>query len=388
MQIRLLTAAVAALLVAQGCNQNPPAHGQTPTAPQSRAPDRSAASAEKEPAASPVRISTAFEQAARRVLPSVVTLRRVALPSVPPPTQDPRKPPPPDELMRRLLGAFEEPQETVSSGLVIDASGLILTSEHAVRGRAELTVVLRDGSEFKPTEIKADPRSDLALVRIKDAGPLSAAVLGDSDQMEIGDWVLAIGSPFGLEASVTAGILSAKSRSLDTARQQDFMQTDAAINPGNSGGPLVNLRGEVIGISAAIESTSGMYEGVGFAIPINRAKWISQQLAKQGTVRRAYLGVGVQELTPALSRKLEAPAGRGLVVAEVRPNSPAALAGVRLGDVITQFAGHPVPSWAVFTTAIERMAIDSQQRIGLVREGKPLELPVTIREEPREEARD
>jgi serine protease Do len=188
--------------------------------------------------------------------------------------------------------------------------------------------------------------------------------------------------------SVTAGILSAKSRSLPTARQQEFMQTDAAINPGSSGGPLVNLRGEVIGINAAIETTSGVYAGVGFAIPVNRAKWISQQLAQQGTVRRAYLGVGVQELTPALSRKLETPAGRGLVVAEVRPNSPAALAGVRLGDVITRFAGHPVASWAVFNTAIERVAIDSRQQLGLVREGKPLELPVTMCAEPREGARD
>lgn len=330
-------------------------------------------------------MSAAFEEAAKRVLPSVVTIRRVVKFEPPKPGRSGKDLPDAEELLRQFFEGRPraEPHESLASGLIIDESGLILTNEHVVHGRADITIELRDGREFQPADVKTDPRSDLAVVRIDGAGPLSAAVLGNSDHVEIGDWVLAVGSPFGLSATVTAGIISAKGRGLGSTLRQDYLQTDAAINPGNSGGPLVNIRGEVVGINAAIETTNGGYQGVAFAIPVNLVKWVGRQLVERGAVRRGYLGVSVQELTPALVKKLDAPIRRGLLVAEVRPNSPASTAGVRPGDVITQFGGWPVPTGGKLSAAVERVPIDSRQDLRLIREGRPMNLQVTVREEPK-----
>jgi serine protease Do len=329
-------------------------------------------------------MSVAFEDAARRVLPAVVTIHRVSKPDKPKPRSG-KTDPDPEELLRRFFGqpSGKQGHQSLASGLIVHPSGLILTNEHVVHGEATVTVELRDGREFQPADIKTDPRSDLALLRIDGAGPLPAAVLGDSDRMDIGDWVLAVGSPFGLDATVTAGIISAKGRGLGSTLRQEFLQTDAAINPGNSGGPLVNIRGEVVGINAAIETTSGGYQGVGFAIPINLVKWVGSQLVERGAVRRGYLGVSVQELSPDLSAKLRIQSRRGVVVAEVRPNSPAATAGVRPGDVITQFAGRPMANGSRLSSAVERVPLDSQQDLRVVREGQPLDLRITVREEPK-----
>ncbi len=197
----------------------------------------------------------------------------------------------------------------VGSGVIIDPSGIILTNNHVVDG-GKVRVRLQDGREFDATEVKSDPKSDLAIVRIKGAGTLTAAKLGNSDDIQVGDWVLALGDPFGLEGTVTAGIISAKGRPLGQTRAS-FIQTDAAINPGNSGGPLVNLDGEVVGINTAISSHTGGYEGVGFAVASNLAKWVSQQLIAHGTVRRAYLGVVIQSVEQELAKKFGVSASHG-----------------------------------------------------------------------------
>ncbi len=196
------------------------------------------------------------------------------------------------------------PRDGMGTGVIIDKSGIILTNNHVVEGADTVTVHMSDGREFKATDIKTDPQSDLAVLRIKADGDLPAAHLGNSDDLEIGDWVIAIGNPFEQEKTVTAGIISGKGRTLGASHRTEFLQTDAAINPGNSGGPLVNLTGEVVGINTAIASNSGGYQGLGFAIPINQAKWVTEQLIKDGSVHRGYLGVEIGEVSSELASQL------------------------------------------------------------------------------------
>ena len=198
------------------------------------------------------------------------------------------------------------------SGVIVDPSGVILTNNHVVAGGGKIMVRLQDGREFKAIDIKTDPKTDLAVLRIEGAGTLPAARLADSSKVEIGDWVLALGQPFGLEGTVTAGIVSAKERGIGITDREDFIQTDAAINPGNSGGPLVNLDGEVIGINTAISSNNGGYQGVGFAIPANLAKWVGGQLETAGKVQRAYLGVGIQMVTQPLADQFKVKVHKGV----------------------------------------------------------------------------
>ena len=194
-----------------------------------------------------------------------------------------------------------------------------------------------DGRPFVATDVWTDPKTDLAVVKIDGASDLTAAMLGDSDQAEIGDWVIALGQPFGLESTVTAGIISAKHRGIGITARENFLQTDAAINPGNSGGPLVNLRGEVVGINTAIHSRSGGNNGIGFAVPSNLARWVSDQLVNTGTVKRAYLGVGIQPVSGDLADALAVQPRGGVAVTDVFPDTPAAEAGLKSGDVIVRF---------------------------------------------------
>ena len=201
-------------------------------------------------------------------------------------------------------GGMPAPRGGIGSGVIIDESGIMLTNNHVVAGDGEITVRTHDGREFVASNVWTDPKTDLAVVKIEDASDLVAATLGDSEQVEIGDWVMALGQPFGLESTVTAGIISAKHRGIGITARENFLQTDAAINPGNSGGPLVNLRGEVVGINTAIHSRSGGNDGIGFAIPSNLARWVSDQLVSTGTVKRAYLGVGIQPVTQDLAKQL------------------------------------------------------------------------------------
>lgn len=273
-------------------------------------------------------------------------------------------------------------REGLGSGVVIDPSGIVLTNNHVVDGMDSVVVGLADGREFTATDIKTDPQSDLAVLRITNAGNLPAATLGDSDALQIGDWVLAVGSPFGLDETVSAGIVSAKGRALQAAERAQFLQTDAAINPGNSGGPLVNLRGEVVGINTAIASRSGAYQGVGFAIPSNLVKWVANQLVREGRVQRAYLGVGVGVLTPELAEQFGGRVGQGVVVQRVYPDSPADKAGVQFGDVITTFQGTAIHSPSELQQAVEKVAVGSQVPLVLLRDGQTINVTVALEELP------
>ncbi len=276
----------------------------------------------------------------------------------------------------------------LGSGVIIDSDGTILTNNHVVAGAGKVSVQLQDGREFEAVDIHRDTRTDLAVLRIEGASGLTAAKLGDSDSAEVGDWVLALGEPFGLEGTVTAGIISAKGRGLGIAEREDFIQTDAAINPGNSGGPLVNLDGEVVGVNTAISSRSGGNQGVGFAVPINLAKWVADQLIETGSVRRAYLGVVIQPVTHELAQHLGVSARQGVLVTEVMPDTPGAAAGLKDGDVIVEFAGRKMTKPIELQGVVERAEIGSKQPLVVLRDGKRHELSVPIGEQPTDFGRN
>lgn len=270
----------------------------------------------------------------------------------------------------------------MGSGFVIDEAGVILTNSHVVRGADEVKVRTHDGHDYLVSEIKMDENSDIAVLRIKDAKGLKALRFGDSDSAEIGDWVLAVGNPYDVGMTVTAGIISAKSRGLGIARREDFLQTDAAINPGNSGGPLLNLNGEVIGINTAISSRSGGSEGIGFAIPVNMVKWISQQLTAHGKVRRAYLGIQIQPLTSALARTLKLQGVEGALITRISKESPAADAKLLEDDVILELDGKKVSNTQTLQLVVERLEVGKTYKALIVRDGQKMEIPVTVREMP------
>ncbi len=274
------------------------------------------------------------------------------------------------------------PREGMGSGVIIDKSGIVLTNNHVVDGADNVSVRLADGREFKATDIHTDPQSDLAVLHIKADEPLPAAHLGNSDNLEIGDWVIAIGNPFGQEKTVTAGIISGKGRELGSERTK-FLQTDAAINPGNSGGPLVNLDGEVVGINTAIASSSGGYQGLGFAIPINQAKWVTDQLIKNGSVKRAYLGVAIGELTEDLAPKFGAKRDEGVLISQVYPDTPAAEAKLQEGDIITKFAGKAVHNPREVQELVERSPLNTSQPVEILRDGKTMTVDVTVKALPK-----
>ena len=349
----------------------------------------------KSPAAESARsLSQSFREVARAVQPAVVMIRSEA--AMPVRLEGPRGDEDPLEQfglpfgnMPELRKFFKEQprgprhgQTGVGLGVIIDDSGVILTNSHVVRDGREITVRLHDGREFKAAKVHADPKADLAVLRIEGAGHLIAARLGNSDQAEVGDWVLALGNPFGLEGTVTAGIVSAKGRGIGLNERENYIQTDAAINPGNSGGPLVNLDGEVIGINTAISSSSGGNEGIGFAIPINQAKWIARQLTDGDTVHRARLGVMIQPLTHELAQHFNLKTREGVLVAGVSPDSPAEKAGFKPGDVIVEFAGKTVHSPQDLQGLVEQSPIGKEQTVAVFRDGKRVELKVVPNEMP------
>jgi serine protease Do len=270
----------------------------------------------------------------------------------------------------------------MGSGVIIDPAGIILTNNHVVEGGGKIVVRLNDGREFEASDVKTDPKSDLAIVRIKNAGDLTAATLGNSDELEVGDWVLALGDPFGLEGTVTAGIISAKGRAMGITARESFLQTDAAINPGNSGGPLVDLDGQVVGINTAISTESGGNEGVGFAVPVNLARWVAEQLIHSGSVRRAYLGVLIQPVTQPLAEQFGLKNRHGAIVAEVLPDGPAAKASVHTGDVILEFAGREVQSPGELQSMVEQAPIGHSEALVVLRDGKRVTLDFTTSEMP------
>lgn len=318
-------------------------------------------------------LSQAFNTAARNVLPAVVKVRTVTSNRV---------------MVRGLFPVQAPDQDGLGSGVIIqvNAETVILTNNHVVKDTDTVIVELQDGTELYATEYVTDPLTDLAIVKVKTNEPLPFARLGDSDELAIGDWVLAVGHPLELETSVSAGIISAKGRALVKVPRAQFLQTDAAINPGNSGGPLVNLRGEVIGINTAIASQTGGYQGIGFAVPANLARDVVTQLMEKGSVTRGYLGVSIQDLTKDMSAQLlNRQAKSGVVVNQVRAGTPAEKAGVKPGDVITSFASFPVDSPAALQRAVERVRPGSQQRLDLVRFGQPLSVSVSTLQFEREQ---
>lgn len=268
----------------------------------------------------------------------------------------------------------------VGSGVIVDPAGLILTNNHVVEGDGEITVRLQDGREFVADQVYTDPKTDVALIKVMSSERLPAAVVGNSDMSQVGDWVLALGQPFGLESTVTAGIISAKGRAMGITDREDFIQTDAAINPGNSGGPLVNLEGHVIGINTAISSRGGGNDGVGFAVPVNLAKWVADELIDDGVVQRAYLGVGIQSISQTLANQFNVAPRSGLLITQVVPGSPAEAAGVRHGDVMIEFAGRCTNSPSKLQTVVERSEIGNEYDIKLLRDGKEITLTYVARE--------
>ena len=272
----------------------------------------------------------------------------------------------------------------MGSGFVIDSQGIILTNSHVVENAESIIVRFHDGKEFTAIDWKQDPRSDIAIIRIDAPKGLKALPLGDSDLSQIGDWVMAVGSPFGLEMSVTAGIISAKGRDTNFEKREDFIQTDAAINPGNSGGPLLNLNGEVIGVNAAISTRSGGYDGVSFTIPINMAYWVAEQLVEKGEVKRAYLGVTIQEIDDTLSKKLDVEISAGVVVSQVLEDSPAALAKIQTGDILVELNGKEIRSPTVLQGIVEQLDISKVYSLSLIRDGKRMTMDISFKEFPKD----
>jgi Do/DeqQ family serine protease len=289
-----------------------------------------------------------------------------------------------DPFFRRFfdipdVGPRERQFQSAGSGVIVDArAGLIITNAHVVENASEITVTLKDGRDLKATVVGADEPSDVAVLKVQGAGLVPIA-LGNSERVEVGDFVVAIGNPFGLQHTVTSGIVSGLGRSgINPDGYENFIQTDASINPGNSGGALVNLRGELIGINSAILSRSGGNIGIGFAIPANMARDIMDQLVKFGTVRRGLLGVSMYTLTPDLAQSLGLKDVQGALVSQVTRASAAELAGIRPGDVITAINGKPVRSNGELRNAIGLLRVGETVELAVVRDGKPRTLSATI----------
>ena len=288
----------------------------------------------------------------------------------------------PFEQFRRFFGQMphEYKQHGLGSGVIVSPDGYILTNNHVVGGAESIHVTLMDKREFTAKVIGKDPKTDLALIKIDTKEALPAAALGDSDQTEVGDWVVAIGNPFGFSLTVTAGIVSAKGRVLGSGPYDDYLQTDASINPGNSGGPLFNTAGEVVGINSAIYSSTGSNNGIGFAIPIDLAKYVMQQLKEHGRVIRGWLGVEVQEVTPDLADSLGMKQAHGALVAGVDSKGPAAEGGIQRGDVILRFDGHEVHDEHELPALVAQTPINAKVPVELFRGGKHMTLQVTVGE--------
>jgi serine protease Do len=334
----------------------------------------------------------AFTSVAKKVSPSVVFIQTEKVSTRGGFSRGPQSPFN-DEFFQRFFGdsfgGFQQPHEQRSvgqgSGFVFSLDkgfftdkAYILTNNHVVEDADKIRVTFNDGREFDATVKGSDPKSDIAVLEIGVAD-MPALVLGDSSKLEVGEWVVAMGNPFGLSHTLTAGVVSAKGRtSLGISDYEDFIQTDAAINPGNSGGPLVNLDGEVVGINTAIFSRSGGYMGVGFAIPINMARGIAEQLLDNGEVKRGFLGITIQNLTPQLAESFDVDDLNGIIVAQVNQGSPADRAGLEQGDLIVGYQGSPVKDTGSFRNRVSMTPPGSEASIEVIRKGKKISLDATI----------
>jgi serine protease Do len=315
-------------------------------------------------------LSASFRKAAKAVLPAVVTVREA---DVVAPLR-----PMPDPAPFFGTGGPQRPQG--GSGFVVDAArGLVLTNDHVVPRGPRVVVTLPDGRSRPVRQVRRDPKSDLALVTIDPEG-LTQVDWGDSEALDIGDWVLVVGQPFGLSGTVTAGIVSGKGRGLGVTLYEDFLQTDAAINPGNSGGPMVDLKGQVVGISTAIKTVNGGNDGIGFAIPAARARRVAAELAEVGRVRRGYIGIRIGSINPEDAARVKNPGA--VLVTAVADGTPASASGLHPGDMITTIDNKPVIGPGMLQAAIEVAPIGEPLTLGIVRNGQPLEVGVKPAEQP------
>ena len=293
-----------------------------------------------------------------------------------------------DDMFRHFFGhrfpqmrpSEKYKQTGLGSGFIISKEGYILTNHHVVGEADKIVVTLKDGREFEAKVIGSDPKSDVALIQIKGAKDLPVLPLGDSESLEIGEWVMAVGNPFGLSHTLTVGVVSAKGRtSVGITDYEDFIQTDAAINPGNSGGPLINMRGEAVGINSAIFSKSGGYMGIGFAIPINMVKMIKEQLIAHGKVERGYLGVGIQDLSRELLESFGLDTDtKGVLISQVYEDSPAEKYDLKRGDVLIQMDGKPVKDVGHFRNMIAMTMPGTDINLTVIRKGKQKTVKVKL----------
>ncbi len=288
-----------------------------------------------------------------------------------------------EEFFRRFEAPRERKERSLGSGVIVDATGLIITNNHVVSKADEIKVFLSDKREFKAKLIGTDSKTDLAVLKVEAEG-LHTIPWSDSDKLEVGEFVLAVGNPFGLTQTVTLGIVSAVGRaSMGIAEYEDFIQTDAAINPGNSGGALVNARGELVGINTAIFSQNGGNMGIGFAVPSNMARSILEQLVKSGKVVRGWLGVSIQELSPELAAQFGLEEPKGVLVSDVLDNSPAKKAGLERGDVIVEYDGKPVENPTQLRNHVAQTSVGKKAVLKFIRDKTPRTVEVTIAEQPK-----
>ena len=328
-------------------------------------------------------LSQAFEQVAEGITPSVVTIstETKAKRSKIPKGMDPLKEFFGEEFFDRMAPI---PQRGLGTGVIVDEQGHILTNNHVIGEADEVSVRLSNEKVVKASVVGKDPRTDLAVIKIKVNDKLPrTAKLGDSDKLKIGEWVVAAGASFGLDNTITAGIVSAKGRAISGGSQyEDFIQTDAAINPGNSGGPLVNLRGEIVGINTAIVSKSGGYMGIGFAIPINMAKLVMESLISKGKVTRGWLGVGIQNLSEDLAGSFDYPSTEGALVGHVDPKGPAKRSGLQQGDIIVQLGSEKIKNVNQLRNFVASQKPGTELDVVLMRNGRKEARKVSIGELP------
>ena len=333
-------------------------------------------------AGGPVDLSTAIKQVAKQSIPAVVAIEVTESREV----ENPLLPFSHDPNFRRFFGIpkmprkFKQELKGLGSGMIIDAQGYILTNNHVAGGATKIEVVLFDGERYPAKLVGTDSKTDLAVIRISAKKTLPHVTFGDSDKVEVGEWVVAIGAPRALEKTVTQGIISAKHRAgiTDPNSYQDFLQTDAAINPGNSGGPLLNLYGEVIGVNAAIASESGGFEGIGFTIPSNMAVYIARTLIAHGKVERGWLGVTIGNLTPELAKRVHAEGNKGALIVDVVKGGPAEKAGMKKDDVVIAYQGKEIRDSSALRNDVAETAIGQEAKVTVLRGGKKMELTVKI----------
>ena len=331
---------------------------------------------------SPIELSTAIIQVAKKNIPAVVHIgvtgqQEVATPSLP--FND-------DPFFRRFFGIpqgprkFKRETKGLGTGMIIDSQGHVLTNYHVVGNADKIDVLLSDGNSFHAKLVGSDPKTDLAVIKISAKEPLPFVTFGDSDKVEVGEWVVAIGHPRGLDQTVTQGIISAKHRRgiTDPSSYQDFLQTDAAINPGNSGGPLLNLRGDVVGVNTIIVSGSGGFEGIGLSIPSNISRHVAKLLIAHGKVERGWIGISAQDLTPESAKNLATETRKGILIGDVVKGGPADKAGIKKNDVVIAFQGKEVSNAATLRNEISLSPIGKDIRMVILRGGRKQEATVRI----------